>query len=171
MFLVERLSVKHGCPRIDLLHTSFEMVVITLNLWTQKKIWAEVRQEDQWIMMGYATLAGAVLCMELIDPIPVSATPSADVIAGETYSRSSIIQQLSLLVGYLNSSGPSQPRNSVAHNVRDVIKKVLDHILNNVGGPGAPLGSDNFDFAIDWETFMELSSLDDVNWFTQSQGT
>ncbi|KAF5694715.1 hypothetical protein FDENT_843 [Fusarium denticulatum] len=139
MFLIQRLFVKHGHPRNELLRTSFEMVVLTLNFWAQKHIWAALQGKRRWIpsgsnnaqIMGYATLAGAVLCMELIDPAPVMMPAHDSIIAGETYSRSSIIQQLSLLLGYLKNSCPSQTHCSVAHNVRGVIKKVLDHILNN----------------------------------------
>ncbi|KAF4342052.1 general amidase [Fusarium beomiforme] len=137
MFLIQRLFVKHGHPRNDLLRTSFEMVVLTLNFWTQKHIWAALQGKCRWIIMGYATLAGAVLCMELIEPIPVTMSAHDNVIAGETYSRSSIIQQLSLLLGYLKTSCPSQTHCSVAHNVRGVIKKVLDHILNSSAFPVA----------------------------------
>lgn len=124
--------------------------------------------------MGYATLAGAVLCMELIDPSPVSITTDAeDIIAGETYSRSSIIQQLSLLVGYLNSSGPSQPNSSVASNVRGVIKKVLDHILNNPRGPQTPIGFgfESFDFTTDWDILAQFNPLDNVDWFADGESS
>lgn len=116
--------------------------------------------------MGYATLAGAVLCMELIDPNPVSIFTDDDLIAGETYSRSSIIQQLSLLVGYLSSLGPSQPNSSVA-SVRGVIKKVLDHILNNTGDPQAPIQLESYDFT--WDILSQFNPLDSVDWFSQGR--
>ena len=116
--------------------------------------------------MGYATLAGAVLCMELIDPNPVSFAPQDGIIAGETYSRSSIIQQLSLLVGYLTSLGPAQPSSSVA-SVRGIIKKVLDHILNNPGGPQTPITLEGFDFT--WDVLSQFNPLDSVDWFTQDR--
>lgn len=113
--------------------------------------------------MGYATLAGAVLCMELIDPNPTTMATDDDTIAGETYSRSSIVQQLSLLVGFLNSSRLSQPNSSVA-SVRGVIKKVLDHILNNTTRPQTVLGLENFDFT--WDNFAQFNPLDNVGWLT-----
>ena len=124
--------------------------------------------------MGYATLAGAVLCMELIDSNPMNiATPDEDIIAGEIFSRSSIVQQLSLLVGYLNSSGPSRSSSSVASNVRDVIKKVLDHILNNPRGPQTPIGFglESFDFTTDWDVFAQFNTLDNVDWFAEGESS
>lgn len=50
LFLLERLLVKHGRSRNDLLRTSFEMVVLTLQFWTQKHIWAEIQGESRWIV-------------------------------------------------------------------------------------------------------------------------
>ncbi|EHK42515.1 hypothetical protein TRIATDRAFT_137434, partial [Trichoderma atroviride IMI 206040] len=130
VFLLERLLLKHGRPRTDLLRTSFEMVVLTLRLWTHKHRWAEIPGESQRLLIGYAAPAGAVLCMELVDPNPMDITIDGDLIAGEEYSRSSIIQQLSLLVGFLNAPGLSHPNGSVSSGVRSVIKKVLDYVLN-----------------------------------------
>jgi hypothetical protein len=120
--------------------------------------------------MGYATLAGAVLCMELIDPAPVTMSAHDSIIAGETYSRSSIIQQLSLLLGYLKTSCPSQTYCSVAHSVRGVIKKVLDHILNNptVGQPVAEFEA--MDFAGNWDHFLYFSASDNFDWLMEERG-
>lgn len=53
VFLVERLLVKHGRPREDLLRASFEIIVLTLHLWTHNHIWAEVQGECQWIVSDY----------------------------------------------------------------------------------------------------------------------
>ncbi|KAF5552624.1 transcription factor [Fusarium mexicanum] len=169
MFLIQRLLVKHGQARNELLRTSFEMVVLTLNFWAQKNIWAALQGKCRWIIMGYATLAGAVLCMELIDPVAVNMSPEDSIIACETYSRSSIIQQLSLLLGYLKTSCPSQTHCSVAHNARGVIKKVLDHILNNptLTQPVVELGE--LDFAGGWDHFSSFSVLDNFDWLMEER--
>ncbi|KAF5243408.1 hypothetical protein FANTH_8230 [Fusarium anthophilum] len=170
MFLIQRLLIKHGQARNELLRTSFEMVVLTLNFWAQKHIWAALQGKCRWIIMGYATLAGAVLCMELIDPVAVAMSPEDSIIAGEAYSRSSIIQQLSLLLGYLKTSCPSQTHCSVAHNARGVIKKVLDHILNNptLTQPVVELGE--LDFASGWDHFSSFSVLDNFDWLVEERG-
>ncbi|KAJ4012332.1 hypothetical protein NW752_008006 [Fusarium irregulare] len=155
MFLIERLLVKRDptSNRKDLLVISFEMVVLTLSIWTQRHIWAEVKGENQWTIRSYATLAGAILCMELINPNPVEGINAT--IAGETYSRSSVIQQLSLLAGSLGSS-----QSSTSVKVRAVIKKVLDHILNDPRGPPTPVGLEGFDFNADWDIFTQLDNMD-----------
>jgi hypothetical protein len=120
--------------------------------------------------MGYATLAGAVLCMELIEPVPVTMSQHESIIAGETYSRSSIIQQLSLLLGYLKTSCPSQTHCSVAHNVRTVIKKVLDHILNHPTVTQPVAEFEGFDFAGSWDHFSYFSALDNFDWLMEERG-
>lgn len=50
MFLIQRLLAKHGHPRNELLRTSFEMVVLTLNFWAQKHIWAALQGKCRWIV-------------------------------------------------------------------------------------------------------------------------
>ncbi|VUC25216.1 unnamed protein product [Clonostachys rosea] len=167
LFLVERSLVKHGHSRGNLLRTSFEMVVLTMHFWTNRHRWAESQQECHWLIMGHAAPAGAVLCLELVDPNPVEGVADGQVIAGETYTRSSIIQQLSILVGFLNSSGPSQPNHCVASNARSVIKKVLDHVLNQTMQHQTPLGLRYFDSATGWESFAQFNPLDDISWFDQ----
>lgn len=167
LFLVERLLVKNGHSRGDLLRTSFEMVVLTMHFWTNKHRWAESQRECHWLIMGHAAPAGAVLCLDLVDPNPVENVADGHAIAGETYSRSSIIQQLSILVGFLNSSGPSQPNYCVASNAKSVIKKVLDHVLNQRMQHQTPTGPEYFDSASGWESFAQFNPLDDISWFGQ----
>lgn len=50
LFLVERLLVKNGQPRGDLLRTSFEMVVLTMHFWTNKHRWTESQRECHWLV-------------------------------------------------------------------------------------------------------------------------
>lgn len=64
IFLVERLLVKHGHPRSDLLRSSFEMIVLTLHFWTQKHIWAVIQGEWQWIV-SHSLLPTTVSSMSL----------------------------------------------------------------------------------------------------------
>ncbi|KAF7561652.1 hypothetical protein G7046_g2494 [Stylonectria norvegica] len=172
MFLIERLIVKHGHSRSHLLRTSFEMIVLTLHLWTQKRIWAEAQEECQWLMMAFAAPAGAVLCMELIhqNPISLAADEHGNIVVGEAYSRSSIIQQLSLLVSYLNSSGSLQHITCIVSKVRDIIKRVLDHVLNHTRQPQAPIDLNSSDFAADWDNLAQMNPLDTINWFTEEWG-
>lgn len=118
--------------------------------------------------MGYAAPAGAALCMELLDPDLVTVSTDADLIAGETYSRSSIIQQLSLLMAFFNSSGTSQPNGPVTSKIGGVIKKVLDHVLNDRRRLQTPAGPESLGLTTDWDSFVQFNPLDTINWFNQN---
>jgi hypothetical protein len=50
LFLVERLLLKHGHGRGDILRTSFEMVVLNMQFWTNKHRWGEIQGESQWLV-------------------------------------------------------------------------------------------------------------------------
>lgn len=113
-------------------------------------------------LIGYTSPAGAVLCMKLVDPNPMDITIDG-LIAGEDYSRSSIIQQLSLLVGFWNAPGLSHPTGAVASGVRHVIKKVLDYVLNPTKRLQTPMGTESFGFISDWDRFAQFGSLDNSN--------
>ncbi|KAL7966744.1 hypothetical protein HDV63DRAFT_159078 [Trichoderma sp. SZMC 28014] len=100
--------------------------------------------------------------MKLVDPNPMDITIDG-LIAGEDYSRSSIIQQLSLLVGFWNAPGLSHPTGAVASGVRHVIKKVLDYVLNPTKRLQTPMGTESFGFISDWDRFAQFGSLDNSN--------
>lgn len=53
-------------------------------------------------------------------------------------TRSAIIQQLSLLVGFLGWVAPTAPTSEHTANCRRVIQSVLDYTLNNTHPPAAP---------------------------------
>lgn len=79
--------------------------------------------------MNYAAPGGGILCMELLRPtFAGSHHPS-----NSNISRSAIIQQLSLLVGFLGWVSPDAPNADLCASCRLVIQHVLDHTLNNTG--------------------------------------
>jgi hypothetical protein len=115
--------------------------------------------------MGYAVPAAAVLCMELVDPSPISPRTEGFNVAGESYSRSAIIQQLSILVCYLNSLGFSGPNSPIISNPESVIRKVLNHVLNASGEPRTVQEVGNFEFTPDWGNLAQFTPLDNIDWF------
>ena len=121
--------------------------------------------------MCYAAPAGAVLCMELVNPSPVDVMSEGGTVAGETYSRSSIIQQLSMLVGFLNSLDISEPDSLITSSARTVLKKVLDFLLNDTGRPQALVEPTSFNFTMSWDHFAQFNSLDDLSWLSQDWNT
>ncbi|KAG8410288.1 hypothetical protein J3458_018000 [Metarhizium acridum] len=84
-----------------------------------------VRAGFAWLVMAYATPSGGILCMELLKP-----SFSGRHARNPKITRSSIIQQLSLLIGFLDWIGPNGPNGELCANCSSVIQLVLDHTSN-----------------------------------------
>lgn len=102
--------------------------------------------------MAYATPSGGILCMELLKP-SFSGRHSQN----HKITRSSIIQQLSLLIGFLDWIGPSGPNGELCASCSSVIQLVLDHTLNareDESWPPVNLGAMQLDFSFElFDTF------------------
>lgn len=81
--------------------------------------------------MSYAAPGGGILCMELLKPTFTGPHPK-----NPTVSRSTLVQQLSLLVGFLGWVSPDAPNAELCANCRTVIQHVLDHTLNAAAAGG-----------------------------------
>ncbi|KID74186.1 uncharacterized protein G6M90_00g081390 [Metarhizium brunneum] len=126
LFVVERLLSRRGHhDEGELLATSFELVSRTLLFWTNKDRFGMARADFAWLVMAYATPGGGILCMELLKP-----TFGGRHGRNPKMTRSGIIQQLSLLVGFLDWIGPGGPNGELCANCSSVIQLVLDHTLN-----------------------------------------
>ena len=77
--------------------------------------------------MAYAAPAGGILCLELLKPT-LHTGPQAN----PNITRSSIIQKLSLLVGFLDWIQPFAPNRPLCADCSLIIRHVLDHSLNTV---------------------------------------
>ena len=82
--------------------------------------------------MEYAAPGGGILCMELPRPTISHAHPRDPGI-----TRSTIIQRLSLLVGFLDWVSPDAPNADLCMNCKTVIRRVLDHALNGPASSGS----------------------------------
>ncbi|KAK5996606.1 hypothetical protein PT974_01943 [Cladobotryum mycophilum] len=146
IFVVERLLLKRGGLEHDaLLATSYELVSLTLLFWTHKDRLAAVRKDFEWLVMAFATPGGGILCMELLHPTFKGSHPTNPAI-----TRSNIIQNLSLLIGFLDWIDPSAPNGDLCVSCRNIIRLVLDHVLNataeNTIWPPAALDDMQLDF-------------------------
>lgn len=116
--------------------------------------------------MAYAAPAAGVLCNALL-PTHIMTVP---VVAGVT--KSAIIQQLSLLIGFLDWVGPSAANSNLCISCKAVIQHVLDLSIN-----GPPVNSTaeeageieqgldfNFDFDVDMGGFFNFDLLDTFDW-------
>lgn len=112
--------------------------------------------------MAYAAPAGGILSNELLNPtLHLAPVPGV--------TKSGIIQQLSLLIGFLDWVSPSAPNGELCNSCKAVIQHVLDQALN-----GPPIDSSNnaadqaFDFSLDLGTdmggFFNFDLLDTFEW-------
>ncbi|KAL7936414.1 N-terminal binuclear Zn cluster-containing/DNA binding domain-containing protein [Trichoderma chlorosporum] len=126
LFIVERMLSKHG--EVDeggILLIAFQLVSLTLLFWTHKDRFAPFRNDFEWLVMAFATPSGGILCMELLNPTFKGSHPKNPAI-----TRSNIIQQLSLLIGFLDWIDPSRPNGDLCATTSAVMRRVLDHVLN-----------------------------------------
>ncbi|KAF5608581.1 uncharacterized protein FSUBG_4509 [Fusarium subglutinans] len=136
MFLLERLLLQYGCPdKGDVLLVSYEMIRLTLMFWMHKDRFRDIRRDMEWLLMAFAVPGGGILCLELLSPTFQGKHPK-----DSRLSRSSIVQQLSLLVGFLDWVQPSAPNGDLCASCKTVIQRVLDYHLNNMD-PMSDVGS------------------------------
>ncbi|RSL46172.1 hypothetical protein CEP54_013983 [Fusarium duplospermum] len=137
IFLVERLLLQHGgVDEGNLLNTSFDLVRVTVVLWIHKDRFADMRRNFEWLLMAYAAPGGGILCQELLRPTFYGTHP-----LNSELSRSSIVQQLSLLAAFLNWVGPTAPNSIMCNDCQALIQRVLDQHLNTVTGNDTDLES------------------------------
>lgn len=113
--------------------------------------------------MAYAAPAGGVLCNELLKPtLPQRPVPGV--------TKSGVIQQLSLLVGFLDWVGPEAPNSALCGSCKAVIQHVLDQALNappidptDQGAFGRGLDF-SFDLGTDMGEFFTFDLLDTFDW-------
>lgn len=162
MFFIERLSNRiDGNKSIEMVEISVEMVTLTLIFWTHKDRLSDCRADFDWLVMFYAAPAAGILCMELLKPsmIPSEGTPER--------SRSSMVQKLSLLIGFLDWFGPGAPNENLCCRVKAVIEQVLDYSLNSQEGTTEsqdPQQDINWDFSADINDFFNFELLDSFDW-------
>ncbi|KLO80841.1 uncharacterized protein LW93_9086 [Fusarium fujikuroi] len=109
MFLLERLLLQYGCPdEGDVLLVSYEMITLTLMFWMHKDRFRDIRRDMEWLLMAFAVPGGGILCLELLSPTFQGKHPK-----DSRLSRSNIVQQLSLLVGFLDWVHPSAPNGDL----------------------------------------------------------
>lgn len=107
--------------------------------------------------MAYAVPAGGILCLELLKPT-LHIRPHSD----PKITRSSIIQKLSLLVGYLDWVSPSGPNGDLCGDVKSIIQRVLDQTLNAVSSVYEPPAVFEWDFSTQVDFNFDL--LDTFDW-------
>ncbi|KID83511.1 Transcription factor, fungi [Metarhizium guizhouense ARSEF 977] len=170
MFFIERLLSKGssvlGSEIIDI---SFEMISLTLIFWTHQEKLFGVSGDSEWLLMCYAAPAAGILCMELLRGRgSVATTPSRSNSTNPPITRSRLIQQLSLLVGFLDWVGPMAPNTESCSSVKKAVRHVLDQALNEgapqVTAPMDWVGDFGVGFSGDMNDFFNFELLHTFDW-------
>ncbi|KAH8897310.1 hypothetical protein GQ53DRAFT_791856 [Thozetella sp. PMI_491] len=176
MFFVERLLSNRRGPQHrtrDLLAISIDLISLTLLFWTYKNRVSPLRSDYSWLVMSYAVPAGGVLCMELMNPTPVADLEmESQVPLDPNYSRSSIIQKLSVLSAFLSWIKPSSPNGNLIKAVDAVIARVLDHTLNHPQPPasGQPIDLPWAGLDFEMNDYFNFDLMDTFDWLRPEAG-
>ncbi|KAJ0317683.1 hypothetical protein COL5a_011048 [Colletotrichum fioriniae] len=169
MFFIERLLAKRGHDDGALLSVSFEMVSKTLMFWTNMDRLSCMNGDFEWLVMAYAAPGGGILCMELLKPTLHGGHHPQN----PQVSRSSIIQKLSLLVGFLDWVSPTAPNGDLCADCKVIIQRVLDQALNSHAASASSavdgrLSGAMLDIPMDWDFSTQLDFnfdlLDTFDW-------
>ncbi|KAF7561636.1 hypothetical protein G7046_g2528 [Stylonectria norvegica] len=162
LFFIERLLNRtRGYTRSqELVDVSLEMVSLTVIFWTHKDRMLGLQSDFEWLVMSYAAPAGGILCMDLLKPS--TAHENGDL----GPKRSKVIQQLSLLVGFLDWVSPSAPNGDLCGKVKTIINHVLEKILDAIHGHPItqPTIEGSSDLPMDLDEFFNFELLDTFDW-------
>lgn len=121
LFFIERLLLETPSANMpQLVRISTEIVDLALVYWSNQNALESPHWETEWVIMCYGGPAAGILCKELLQPSEVSQ-------GSEAVSKSTIVQQLSKLIGILELVQPVTPNAKLRANIRDVIRMVVDH--------------------------------------------
>jgi hypothetical protein len=114
-----------------------EMLELTVLLWVQRDRFVEHHHDYDWMLMCWGVPSSGVLCVELLKQMkqPPGTPPSLRL------PRSEIVQNLSLLIGFLEWVKPAAGNYQLCVRMRIIIKRILDQILNPSPPSSAPPAS------------------------------
>ncbi|KAK1241072.1 hypothetical protein MKX08_001046 [Trichoderma sp. CBMAI-0020] len=135
LFFIEKLSYKgDGLYSAQTLEISLEMISLTVTFWTQQNRLDGLQGDYEWLVMVAAE------------------SPTTTKI-----TKSMIIKQLTLLVGFLEWIGPSTPGAHLCNSIRTVVERVIEQALNPTPNPAPPQESE-----MAWDTNLP-EDMNDFN--------
>ncbi|GKT43044.1 thiamine repressible genes regulatory protein thi1 [Colletotrichum spaethianum] len=158
LFFIERLL-----NRRELLAVSYELTSATLLFWTNMD-GLGFHEDFQWLVMAYAAPGGGILCLELLQPAVTTNNTGVAVTdsKGNPITRSSIVQVLSLLVGFLKWVGPQEVNGNICLGCRNIVQRVLDEALNM--GPRSNPAVDGTEWDFPAQLDFNFDLLDTFEW-------
>lgn len=169
LFFIERLSYKgDNFYSPEMLDISLETITLTLCFWTQQNRLEGLQGDYEWLVMLHAAPAGGILCMELLKQPHGKASATVP-----TITKSMIIKQLSLLVGFLEWIGPGAPGAHLCNSIKTVVERVMEQALNP---PPRPVTQEEFDST--WDVSLpedmyefNMGLLDTFDWLRLPPGS
>lgn len=125
-FLLERLATERGGEsKKNLLEVAKEIVDLVVFLWLQRDRSINRHYDYDYIIMCYGMPSTGILCTQLLKQTqyPEQFDPSVKL------SRSEVVQNLSLMVGFLEWIRPSAGNYRLCQRMAKAIKKVLDQVF------------------------------------------
>lgn len=129
--------------------------------------------------MYHAVPASGVLCVELLrhsaaQNMATSISPASS--PSSSFSISEAVQNLSLLVGFLDWVKSSAPNSELCYRIRDIIRQVLDRVLNTPLTQQMDAGTvwdfgREMDFNLrEFDEYANLDLLDTFDWICEPWG-
>jgi hypothetical protein len=114
-----------------------EMLELTVLLWVQRDRFVEKHCDYDWMLMCWGVPSSGVLCVELLKQMKQPpGTPHT-----LKLPRSEIVQNLSLLIGFLEWVRPAAGNYQLCKRMSLLIKRILDQILNPSPASSNPTAS------------------------------
>ncbi|KAL3426846.1 fungal specific transcription factor [Phlyctema vagabunda] len=167
-FLLQRLAVKQGYTSSQrLLEIALEMMHLVLSLWLKRDALRDWCYAFDWLVVCYGIPAAGVLCIALLNSTTKktdstgsssssqtaapradgmqSAKPAAERAKSERplrFSRSEVIQCLTMFIAHLAWIRPSDGNEQLCWKLHKVVKQIVDGVLDHdadaePGGDGA----------------------------------
>ncbi|KAF4635317.1 hypothetical protein G7Y89_g2788 [Cudoniella acicularis] len=125
-FLLERLSTERGGEsNHKLLEVAKEIVDLIVSMWVHRDRSVNRHYDYDYIIMCYGMPSTGILCTELLKQIqhPDQVDPTSKL------SCSEVVQNLSLMIGFLEWVRPSAGNYKLCRRMAKAIKKVLDQVF------------------------------------------
>ncbi|KAM3077180.1 hypothetical protein ACMFMG_003356 [Clarireedia jacksonii] len=128
--LAHKIQLRNGQSMID---CALEMLKLTNLIWVQRDRFTGHHHDYDWMLMCWGVPSSGVLCVEVLKQMK---SPSAS--EGLRIPKSEIVQNLSLLIGFLEWIRPGAGNYALCGRMSKLVKRILDQILN--GSPGNSQG-------------------------------
>ncbi|PQE15132.1 fungal specific transcription factor protein [Rutstroemia sp. NJR-2017a BVV2] len=158
-FLIEQAFVKRAKgDHQRLLDVARQLLAMTVSIWTAKDHFLSYFSDNDWVIMCYGIPSAGVICVELLNQMEAPHLPHSYL------PRSEVIQNLSLLVGFLDWVRPNAPNAGLCGRMLQIVRRTLDKILDGPAPSSAPPRANNAVSTSTTDTEYGSMQLDDLDW-------